>query len=302
MPNEKPGCATGAELDPFGKRYKKMKNSINVKKFRLVFTLVFLFLTVVGCDYEGDEQRTKISQTLLQFKDAVNAGDRTALSKLISEDYDNNGQKKEEFVTKVLGPKILISGYNLGSLNLNEAKNKAFTVTEWHTAGGEVTVRVPIFQRSVPSVNTTLISRTRFYLQREEKDIWRIVRTEALDKSREGTYGVRPPHIVYFEYQPELPRRGQAVEVRIRMQKGEETNSVFLSVNGIPLGSYAQSGLQATELNDTFLQVFRIPEDFPENKDYTIEVLAFEGRIDPLQIYLSDMDGFHYKLLTLPVH
>ena len=271
-----------------------------MKNLYRVIIILSLIVGLCGCDFEGDEQRSNIGLSLLNLKDAINAGDRSKLQDVISEEYNDGGTKKAVFVEDLLNRKLYISGYDLGKIDLNEAKNKASTICEWRFPGGDVMVRVPIFMREV-SVNTTVYNRTRFSLQREGNDVWRITRAEPLAIIREGRLGVSPPSITTLEYSPEPPRRGEAVDMRMRIERSVEDRSIFLAVNGIPVGSYTQSGLPNKELSDTFLQVFRIPADIPEKGEYPIEVIAFEGRVDPLQIPLSDLDGLHYKKITLIV-
>ncbi len=271
-----------------------------MKKLILSIVLISLLVGLSGCDLEGDEQRKNIGLTLLKLKEAVNASDRDALREIISDEYADDSMKKEAIVDDVLGRKLYISGYNLEKIELNDEKNRATTITELRFPGGDVNVRIPVFQREI-SLNVTTYDRKRFTLQRENKDVWRIIRMDDLARIKEGRMGSKPPAISSLEYMPEPPRRGDTLEVRMRIERGTDDRSIFLAVNGIPVGSYTQSGLPNKELSDTFLQVFRIPGDIPEKSDYPVEVIAFEGRVDPLQLSLSDLDGVHYKSITFIV-
>jgi hypothetical protein len=271
-----------------------------MRRYFLFVFIVVLCVGLCGCDPESDEQCKNIGVTLLDLKDAINAADRAKLSRVISDEYADEAIKKPAILEQVLNKKLYISGYNLEKIDLNTDKNRATTVAEWRFAGGDALVRIPVFQREV-SLNITVYDRMRFTLQREGGDVWRIIRMEPLARIKEGRLGVHPPSISSLEYMPEPPRRGDSLEVRMRIERGAEDRSIFLAVNGIPVGSYTQSGLPNQELSDTFLQVFRIPSDIPEKSEYPIEVIAFEGRVDPLQLSLSDLDGVHYKLISLVV-
>ncbi len=273
-----------------------------MKKTALFLLMILALLSLLSaCDYEGDEQKGRITAVLQSFKDALNAQDKGVLNELISDEYVAQGLDKTQFIQTLLSQKLYINGANLEEIKLNEQKNQAVVVAGWRSSGPELVVRVPIFMRDVPSVNTEVLTRTRFHLQKEGGAQWRVIASEQLNAVTEGRSGQFPPRLANVQFTPDSPRRGESVDLRVRLEKGSELSSVFLSVNGVPIGGFSQMGLTSQELNDAFIQIFRIPEDHPAGRTYDIELLAFEGKIDPLQIYLSELNGLHYKKIQLAV-
>ncbi|MFC1517336.1 hypothetical protein ACFL5G_02140 [Candidatus Margulisiibacteriota bacterium] len=273
-----------------------------MKKILIFFVLFCLAAFIFGCDFEGDEQRQQIAKVLMQTKEAINNKDQAGLEKLVSDKYSYDDLDKEKFIESILNQNLNIAGYNLEKITLKEDNTQAKAVVEWRMDGGVTSVRVPVFQQVVTSINMTIYSRVRFYLEKNEDKKWQIVMAEQLDKVQEGSYGELQPRITELSYIPENPLRGEAVEMRVKLVKAqEEDSSIFLSINGILVGGYSLNGLEKYLLSDPFIQMFRVPADFPQRAFYEIKVLTFEGRVNPLKIDSSELLGLQYKVILLPV-
>ena len=267
----------------------------------VIVSILGIMLTMtVGCDPEGDELRSDIARTLVTFKDAIDHGSRPSLNEVVSERYEFAGLNKAAFIDSVLGQRVTLNGSSLQRIELNEAKDAAIVKVEWRSDGMPTIVHVPIFQQEV-TMAPTVYTDARFALRREDGKIWRIVQMEERSKTAVARTGDTPPRITLCEVTPEMPRPGEALEVRLRIARAVEGEAVFLAVNGVPLGSYTQSGLPASSLNDTFLQVFRVPEGQRTGSRYPVEIVVAEGKVDPMQLSLSELTGVEYRNVQVPV-
>ncbi|MBU0580003.1 MAG: hypothetical protein KKA19_02400, partial [Candidatus Margulisbacteria bacterium] len=68
-----------------------------MKKIILII-LISMMTFILGCDFEGDEQRQQISSILERFKNAVNAANENELKNIISEEYNHDDLNKENFI------------------------------------------------------------------------------------------------------------------------------------------------------------------------------------------------------------